>query len=580
VGLISTAQAVFRTLLKKGPVVVGESFQIQFVLEDIDRNAELYPPDLRDFRLIRGPEIHTGTIEGPDGPKKMKNFVYTLEAIVPGKFALRGASAKVEEHFIKSNDITIEVISKTEASKKNIAARLPDPNAAYFLRPGEDPYDKIRDNIFLRVVVDRKNCFVGEPVTATFKLYSRLVSRSDIVKNPGFYGFTVQDIVGLYDKQSSTELVDGKNFDVHTVRKVQLYPLRAGSFTIDPMEVLNKVEFSRTIVNKKAEQEIEEGIYADKRVATANTESYESSMSTKPVGITVKATPVKNKPVDFTGATGHFSIKANLDRTAFKKNEEGELTITVSGSGNFTQLTAPVIEWPDSLESFEPKITDALDHHHSPMKGVRTFRFAFISSRPGHYTIPAIGFSYFDPDSNHYKTVATTPLTVEVKNEEKIPAGKQDLNKSVFKPGYAIIFWSVILAVVTIVAMLLIRRRKKRTAADILPVGHNSLPTVAEILAPAHLVLEKDSKSFYTTLRACTWNFLGPHFGLKGSAMNRQSLVAAMEEKKVDKKEQANIIDLLQQFETGIFADVNIEVDRKELLASTMLTIESIGNRQ
>ena len=53
----------------------------------------------------------------------------------------------------------------------------------------------------MKVLVDKRSCFVGEPVLATFKLYSRLESKSDIVKNPGFYGFTVQDMINLADKQ-------------------------------------------------------------------------------------------------------------------------------------------------------------------------------------------------------------------------------------------------------------------------------------------------------------------------------------------------------------------------------------------
>ena len=108
--------------------------------------------------------------------------------------------------------------------------------------------------------MDQQTCYVGEPVEATFKLYSRLESKSDIVKNPGFYGFTVYDMVNLADKQVTTENVKGKLFDVHTIRKVQLYPLQAGVFTIDAMEVKNRVEFSRSTVNKKTEQEIVEGV--------------------------------------------------------------------------------------------------------------------------------------------------------------------------------------------------------------------------------------------------------------------------------------------------------------------------------
>ena len=108
--------------------------------------------------------------------------------------------------------------------------------------------------------IDKKTCYAGEPVVATFKLYSRLQSKSDIIKNPGFYGFSVHDMINLDDKMVNTEEFNGKEFDVHTIRQVQLYPLQAGIYTIDAMEVKNKVEFSRSVVNKKAEQEIIEGV--------------------------------------------------------------------------------------------------------------------------------------------------------------------------------------------------------------------------------------------------------------------------------------------------------------------------------
>ena len=128
------------------------------------------------------------------------------------------------------------MISKADALKKG-RPNMQESNADYFLGPGEDPYAKMQRNLFMKVLVDKRSCFVGEPVTATFKLYSRLESKSDIVKNPGFYGFTVQDMISLDDKFSTTENINGKNFDVHLVRKVQLYPLQAGIFNIDAMEV-------------------------------------------------------------------------------------------------------------------------------------------------------------------------------------------------------------------------------------------------------------------------------------------------------------------------------------------------------
>ena len=77
--------------------------------------------------------------------------------------------------------------------------------------------------------------------------------------------------------------------------------------------------------------------------------------------------------------------------------------VTVKGKGNFNQLVAPVINWPSGTEGFEPSITDLLDKSVKPLEGSRTFRYAFVASKPGSYLLPAISFSFFDPDSNKYK---------------------------------------------------------------------------------------------------------------------------------------------------------------------------------
>src|SRR5690349_17430689 len=91
--LCTRAQVAFKTVIKDGPVVVGESFQVQYVLEDIDRTSDFSPPEFKNFNLVGGPYIYNGSAYGTDGSKKLKNFVYTLEAIKPGRFMIAGATA-------------------------------------------------------------------------------------------------------------------------------------------------------------------------------------------------------------------------------------------------------------------------------------------------------------------------------------------------------------------------------------------------------------------------------------------------------------------------------------------------------
>ncbi len=59
--------------------------------------------------------------------------------------------------------------------------------------------------------------------------------------------------------------------------------------------------------------------------------------------------------------------------------------------------------------------------------------------------------------------------------------------------------------------------------------------------------------------------------------MNRQNLLSAMKQKRVDEKNQLAIVEILGRCETGIFADVDMEIDRKELLGKTTEVLEGIS---
>lgn len=576
------AQKDFQTIVTEGPIVAGESFQVQYVLEETDKDNEFFAPDFKEFRFVSGPNIYTGSAYGTGGQRKLKNIVYTLAATRPGKFIIPGASARIENRLIKSDNVLLEVISKTEAYNQRQKPDNQETNEDNFLNPGEDPYAKIRRNLFMKVLVDKRTCFVGEPVTAIFKLYSRLDSKSDIVKNPGFYGFTVQDMINLGNKLTSNEMIEGKQFDVHIVRKVQLYPLQAGLFSIDAMEIRNQVRFSKSAVNKKAEQEIVEGVYPGSSITSdENTIVFENNMATEPVAITVKETPQKNKPVEYNGATGNFKLTASVQKNELAKNEEGDLIITISGKGNFTQLSPPVIQWPDGIDGFEPTSTDSLDHTQSPMTGKRDFHFRFVSARPGNYELPTVSFSFFNPDTNNYKTVSSGSVTVKVTTLEKTPE-KVEVKKSTINEHKKYLGWWIAGSLVLTTIFLFIwreRKIKKATPPVTITENNNRQATVTEILQPATIFSEADDKMFYNILRNCIWNFFTVHFDLTGSKMNKSALSIAMKQKRVTEESQKKVLEILDQCETGIFTNIESVGEKKKLLEETKEVLVKISAR-
>lgn len=574
------AQVSFQTIVTQDPIVLGESFQVQYVIDEIGRDDEFFAPDFKEFRFISGPNIYSGTATSSSGTKKLKNIVFTLVAIRPGRFIVPGASARVNDKLFKSKDVWITVISKADALKdeKSLSSQV---TSDYFLAPGEDPYAKMQRNLFMKVLVDKRVCFVGEPVTAVFKLYSRLESKSDIVKNPGFYGFTVQDMINLGDKVSVVESVNGKKFDVHIVRKVQLYPLQPGIFNIDAMEVQNQVEFSKSIVSKKSEQEIVEGVFKDEdHEQKVNTIVFENNMKTGPVSITVKPTPQKDKPEEYSGATGNFKITTTINDRELAKNEEGDLFVTISGVGNFTQLAAPVIQWPAGIEGFNPTVRDSLNMDHSPLSGKRVFYYRFVSAKPGNYNLPAISFSFFSPDSNQYKTITTEPVSVSVSKKEKIKRGTiSGVQKATKKNNVRIIVWMTCLALM-IIAMVFYSWARFRKSIKRKPLMGNSktLIPVSRILQPATTFSDADDITFCTALRNCIWEFFTEYFGLTGSNVNKNSVLAIMKQKGVSSENQERIMDLLRRCELGVFTHSESKIDKKEMLKETRELLEDIAD--
>ncbi|MBI3138155.1 MAG: protein BatD [Sphingobacteriales bacterium] len=571
---ITCAQTTFRTLVPAKPVPAGESFRVQYVLQG-GAAKDFTPPDFYPFRLVEGPAIYPSKGNVPGSPSR--NYIFTLVAPQPGHYIIPGASVSVNGSVLRSAAAAILVIS----SDREAAPVNPEfvQSSEYYLRPGENVQEKIRQNLYLKLSVDKQTCYVGEPVLATYKLYSRLESRSDIIKNPGFYGFTVFDIIGLADNQLGTEKVNGKDFDVHTIRKVQLYPLQPGRFTIDPIEIRNKVEFSRTVMNRKTGQKIAEGLFhkTEDDTPASGTQTVETDMRTEPLTIDVRALPEKNKPADFNGAVGTFLLSTRLEKNRLAKNEEGFLLITISGKGNFIQLGAPQVEWPPGMEGFAAVLKDSLDKLKMPLQGERQFRYGFVCTAPGTYQLPAIRFSFFDTDSNRYRSATAASLTVTVGAEEKKerPAEEQQLSITALGEKKSRIAIGVVFLLVLLILAYWIL--KKKPAAPVPEIPAPERPSVGELFRGAGILLPGEDTAFYQELHRAAWSYFESAFALSGSAKNKDHLFTLLRGKGVEEPSITGLADLFSTCEAGMYTRASLPAGKEQLLEQAKTLLEKMN---
>jgi hypothetical protein len=442
-GLFVSGQVKFTTVVSSQDIGEKDYLQIEYVVENARQIDDLIPPTFPGFQIIQGPIQSSGMSIVNGNMSQYKGLSFVLQPVRTGKFTIGGASATVDGQHARSNAVTITVhagggsnssggvsngggnTAPSPASGNPFLQPFADPFAPeprdverdYILRPGENVKEKIRKNLFVKVQVDKNTCFVGEPIVATYKLYSRLSSESRVTKRPSLNGFSVYDMIDPGTDAVSVEKLNGKAYTVHIIRKTQLIPLQSGSINLDPVEVENTVHFVRSGARQESRhnggsiRDLLDQMMDDNNVGPAVDENV--VLDTKPVTITVKPLP-ENKPADYNGAVGSFSVEASLANHSVAAQDETTLHVVVKGKGNLPVITAPAIAWPSGFDAFDPTAKEDINKTVAPMSGSKSFDYVFTPRTAGHYTIPAVNFSYFDPSSQTYKSAGSAPQDIQV----------------------------------------------------------------------------------------------------------------------------------------------------------------------
>jgi len=448
-GFFAAGQVKFTTIASSQEIGRGDYLQIEFVVENAKQIDQLTPPDFPGFHIAQGPIQSSGMSIVNGNMSQYKALSFVLQPAKTGKFVIEGASALVDGKHMRSNPVTITVNTSASGSANNpngnggnsrsnplLQPAWPEPAGAgpsdidrdYVLRPGENVKEKIRKNLFLKIQVDKTSCYVGEPIVATYKLYSRLSSESKVTKRPSLNGFSVYDMVDPNSDASSVEKMNGKAFTVHIIRKTQLIPLQAGTIDLDPVEVENTVHFVKGGKQQETRRsgnplkDLFDQLSDDNAMGPEVEENI--TLDTKPVSITVKPLPEEARPADYNGAVGSFTIQASLANRSVAAGEDATLDLIVKGKGNLPVMNAPRVQWPAGMDAFDPTAKEDINKTTVPMSGSKTFSYMFTPGIAGHYTIPSISFPYFDPSTGSYKTAGTEPLDLQVTPAVKRPKSK------------------------------------------------------------------------------------------------------------------------------------------------------------
>ena len=380
-------------------VSIDEQFNVTFVIEGAKPTDFSWEPGA-DFDLIWGPQQGRSTsvqiINGQRTESSQTTYSYILRPLKEGRFTLAEASAKVKGNEIYSSPHTIEVVSSRSSSGQSSQSSQNQSS-----RPQAQQGNISDSDLFLRLSLNRSDVVVGEPITATIKLYQRVnISGFEGVSFPSFNGFWSQEIEAPSNIEFQRETYDGQIYNAAVLRKFLLIPQHQGKLNIDPAELVCLV----SVRVSSGGNSIFDGFFDEYR-------NVRKKVQTKPVTVNVSALPA-GAPASFAGGVGEFSVSADVSKDSIKTHEAASLVVTVTGRGNVALLEAPKVSFPPDMEVYDTKVTSNIAP--GGMSGTRKYEYPFIPRSHGDFVIEPIKYSYYDVNQKKYVTLETQPIALTV----------------------------------------------------------------------------------------------------------------------------------------------------------------------
>ncbi|MBI1879069.1 MAG: protein BatD [Chloroflexi bacterium] len=312
-------------------------------------------------------------------------FVYRLQPLREGGLVINPISINLSGQVFQTAPIDIRVIAAGAPAPTLVAPPIDSPNTLQ----GQD--------FFVEAQIDNPTPYLGQQIVYTFKLYqaANFIGQPDY-QPPAFTNFWSQSIV---TQPTYNINAGGRDYLVTEIRTA-LFPANLGPVTIIPAKIV-----------------------------IPNFPYQDVVLETETITVEVQSLP-DGAPADFKGAVGQFEIKAGLSANETKVNEPVTLIVEIKGAGNIEALVEPSLPKLPNWRIFESKPQSTVEVQGDKVYGTRRFERLIVPGQPGNYTIPEISFTYFDLETDQYRTISTQPLPVIVQ-----PGESEDLPPPVLVTG-------------------------------------------------------------------------------------------------------------------------------------------------
>lgn len=624
---------VFTAVAGANKIGLRNQVQVQYTIRDAQNLQSVSTPNTNDFAIVAGPYQQQSTSVNMSGNQVTQSqsisLTYVLQPKHEGTFTIPPVVAKdASGHTYQSNPVTIQVVPGVIGQQPGRQQQQQDPfgddddvfammqqmQQAHMqqmqrmfgggAQPRQAPQgqqrqaqpqqeapevnqDDIKKDLFIKVTADKTKVHAGEQITISYKLYCRIPSQMSISKLPSLNGFWTQDFDIPRQPKPVEEVYNGKKYQVFLLKKSALFPQETGSLVLDEAEAKGIARIVQQVRRRMSDMMdpfgggtlfMNDPFFNNAYYNTMAYRDVEVHIKSEPLKITVSPLPEKNKPENYGGAVGRFTITGKIDKPELTTDDVATLSLTIAGSGNIKLIETPKIELPNGLNTYDPQIVDTITGRSTTISGSKIISYAITPHTPGDYTIPPIQFSFFDPATGEYVTEQTQPFKLTVKpgkNTTHITSNSPN-NKLTIRDIHDIsqsplnnlklrskplmltpVYWSLYaLPILAFIGMAVIRRRDEELSKDTVLLKNRRANKVAlQRLATAKKLMAQNSQTpFYEEISKAIWLYLSDKLGIPLSSLSRETATSAMTVRNVPESLQKDLENVIWECETALYA--------------------------
>jgi hypothetical protein len=397
------AETEFYQTVDRNPVGTEETFHLTVVVSDAPQDSSLQVPASPDFEVIQkstSTQMSYQIVNGKGQIKQVQKYTFLMRANHAGSLTIPAAVLRTPDKALKTEAVQLKAVkghtNQPQPPPQPRVQAFPgfpnpfdDDNDPFGMGGGPDPtVPRSNSDLFLVAHLDKEEAYVGEQVTLTLTVYSRVeLSQIESPKWPDLDGFWNEAIDSPTQLAPEQKVLNGVPYKAYLLKRLALFPVKPGNANIGPIEVSITTGF----------------LFAGGKYKRAS----------QPVALKVKPLPA-NPGGGKENNVGRWRLSTQVNSTTVALGEPVQVKVTVEGKGNLKNLTLPPLTGPTSLKIYDPQTTDSVNAGKGVLGGKRVNEYIVLPQQSGEFTLPGLTLNFFNPETGKWEQSRTDSVSLTV----------------------------------------------------------------------------------------------------------------------------------------------------------------------